>query len=320
MRYGSLPGIGVPVSRLVLGTNQFTLERLAQAHDLLDAFVAAGGTTIDTAHVYANGESEQVLGRWLEKRGGAQNLVIITKGAHPKVDLRKLETAVWTPRVTPEAIAEDLDESLGRLGLSSVDLYLLHRDDERVPVGPLVRALDDLVLAGKIRAFGASNWTHQRVAEANAFASANGCRPFAISSPQFSLAVPAQLDLPGILSISGNAEAIDYYRRSRVSLLAWSSQGGGLFSDQATPNRIRRYDRPDNWERLRRARELAAHHGRTPTQVALAWALAQPLDLYAVIGANQPAHLTDSLETLSLRLTEPELAWLNLQADLLPAS
>lgn len=319
MRYGSIPGVGDRVSRIVLGTNTFSFDREEMAFSVLDAFVAAGGTTIDTAHIYRNGESEQVIGRWLKARGNRDGLVLTTKGAHPKVDMRDPFASDWAPRVTPTAIAEDLAESLESLGVDSVDLYFLHRDDPTQPVGPIVESLNEQRAAGRIHAFGASNWTHQRIEEANDYAQSRGLQGFVASSPQLSLAVPLRGTMPGTLSISGDRAALDWYRHHAVPVLAWSSQAGGFFASPLAPGspdlspRLRNYDRPENWERWRRVRELSARLGATPAQVALAWVLCQPFDTYAVIGVTQAHHLEDALGALDVGLSVDEVDWLDLR-------
>ena len=324
MIYGNIQGVGRSgangrVSRLVLGTNTFSLDREEMAFSILDAFVAAGGTTIDTAHIYRNGESEQVIGKWLRARGNRDGLVLVTKGAHPKVDMRDPFASDWAPRVTPAAIAEDLTESLESLGVGSIDLYLLHRDDPTQPVGPIMDALNAHLASGRVHALGASNWTHQRIAEANDYAERHGLKGFVTSSPQLSLAVPLRGTMPGTLSISGDYAALDWYKHHAVSILAWSSQSGGFFASPLAPGspdlspRLRNYDRPENWERWRRVREASARLGVTPTRVALAWVLCQDFDTYAVIGVTQAAHLDDALGALDVGLSVDEVGWLDLR-------
>ena len=109
MLYGSIPGVSDRVSRLVLGTVTFTNERADLGAALLDRFIAAGGTAIDTARAYANGESEAVVGAWVRGRGRRDDVVIVTKGAHPTADNPR--------RVTPANISADLLASLDVLGV-----------------------------------------------------------------------------------------------------------------------------------------------------------------------------------------------------------
>ncbi len=313
MLYGTVPSVGDRVSRLVLGSAAFSLERQDLVASLLDRFVAAGGTTVDTAREYGDGESEKAIGRWLRQRDRRDDLVIITKGAHHAPDL--------TRRVTPAAISDDLTASLESLGVDTIDLYFLHRDDPRVPVGPIVECLNEHHAAGRIRAFGGSNWTTRRLDEANEYAAAHGLQGFTAGSPNLALAVANEPMWPECVSVAGDREALTWYRARQFPLFAWSSQASGFFSGRFSPNEItdpnvaRVYYREDNWERLRRAREIAVRLGATPTQVALAWVLHQPFPTFALIGPRAESELLDCLNALEVRLTPADVAWLNLEGD-----
>ena len=313
MRYATITGLERPVSRVVLGSMAFSPQTLGLACEMLDAFAARGGNLIDTAHVYRGGGSERAIGEWLRRRGSRDDVMILTKGAHHGPD--------GTKRVTPEEIAFDLGQSLERLGTSYVDLYLLHRDDPAVPVGPIVETLNYQAARGRIRAFGGSNWTHQRLQAANEYAAAKGLLPFTASSPNLSLAVPNEPMWLDCVSVSGDAAALDWYRAHRFPLLSWSSQGGGFFSGRFSPetttdqNIVRVYYRDANWERLRRAERLAAELGCSAIQVALAWVLNQPdLQTFALIGPRSMEELESSLAAAELPLTPEQVAWLNSEA------
>ena len=179
MQYGRVPGIEKPISRLVQGTVMINSNELDKSFALLDEIHSLGCNTFDTAHVYGNGDGERTLGRWIHERDIRDEIVIITKGAHHNAD---------RSRVTPFDITSDLYDSLARLKVEAIDLYLLHRDDPAVPVGPIIDVLNEHQAAGRIGAFGGSNWTHERIQEANAYTQAHGLLPFAVGSPQFSLA------------------------------------------------------------------------------------------------------------------------------------
>ena len=312
MTYGDIGGLDKPVSRLVLGG--FSIDRMDTVRSKFDAFLAAGGNAVDTGHVYGEGSSERAIGKWLLETGRREEIVIITKGVHPNL-------SDWVTRVNPVAIAQDLSESRERLGVETVDLYLLHRDDPDAPVGPLVECLNEHTAAGRIRAFGVSNWTHSRIEEANAYAAARGLLGFSASSPHLALAAAGEFLYPGCVSVSDDADALAWYRENRFPLLAWSSQAGGFFSGRFTPEvrenaaMVGQYYSEDNWERLRRARSLAQRRGCTPTQAALAWILHQPLNIFAIFSTNKMPHLAECLAALDIRLTPKETAWLSLQSD-----
>src|SRR5207302_8132949 len=258
---------------------------------------------IDTAHIYSGGNSERALGRWLQERGGREELVIIGKGAHHNADRK---------RVTPEDITSDLRDTLARLKTGYVDLYILHRDDPDVPVGPIVEALNRHLEAGRIRAFGGSNWTPERLDEANAYAAAHGLQGFTASSPHLSLAVPNGEIWAGCVD-ARSPEAMAWYARTQMPLFAWSSQARGFFSGRFTPeNRddatiTRVYYSEGNWERLRRAEELGRRKGDyTAIQVALAWVLHQPFPVFPLFGPANVEELRSSVRALDLELS-PEV-------------
>jgi aryl-alcohol dehydrogenase-like predicted oxidoreductase len=319
--YGYVPGVDKPISRLVQGTIMVDEDDLEGSFALLDAVVEMGGTAFDTARHYGRG-NEATVGRWVRERGLQDQVVIIGKGAHP--------TPAVPNRVTPVDIAADLDESLRQLGLETIDLYLLHRDDPDVPVGPIVEALNDHRRAGKIRAFGGSNWSHERIAEANAFAGARGLTPFVASSPQFSLVEQVDAPWPGCISIGGprNAVAQTWYEQNQMPIFAWSSLAGGFLSGgftrdddgtlpgEAADRARRAYGSDANYERLDRARTLAAELGLTTPQIALAYALSQPLNLFTIAGSESREEFAANATAGAVRLSADVLAWLDLRRDI----
>jgi len=315
MKYGQIPGVAKPVARLVQGTTMISSAEQLRSFALLDAVLALGGTTIDTAHGYGRGDVERTLGRWVRERGVRDQVVIIGKGAHP-YDGRQ--------RVTPIDITNDLHESLERLQTDMIDLYLLHRDDPSVPVGPLVEVLNEHQRSGKIGAFGGSNWSPARIQEANDYAAAHGLTPFVASSPNFSLAEQQRVPWEGCISISGRQgqAARDWYAATRMPLFTWSSLAGGFFSGRFRrdnlasftssfdKNCVETYCVESNFARLERAQRLGEERSLTAAQVALAYVLSQPLEIYALVGCRSSAEFAENLAASSLRLTPAELAWL----------
>ena len=141
MEYGAIAGVDKPVARLVLGTMIISAREQERSNALLDAVFEQGGNAFDTAIVYAGGESERGLGAWMEARGNREQVVIISKGCHHNADRK---------RVTPFDLAADLHDSLARLRTDYVDVYLLHRDDPAVEVGPIVEAFNEHLAAGRL--------------------------------------------------------------------------------------------------------------------------------------------------------------------------
>lgn len=311
MLYRHFAPLGRDLSRLVLGTMVFDVDDLNTTYPLMDAWLELGGNVVDCAHIYGEGKSERALGHWLADRGRRADLVILTKGACPNVDRN---------RITPEDISCDLRDSLARLRTDTIDLYLLHRDDPDLAVGPLVEALNEHKRASRIRSFGASNWTTTRLGEANAYAEQHGLEPFACSSPNLSLAKQQEPMWPDCLS-AADPHSRAWYARTKMPLFAWSSQASGFFTgrfrpDQSAPADVARvYFRSDNWDRLRRAEELGRRLGCTANQIALAWVLHQPFPTYAVIGPRDINELRSSVAALDVSLTPDEVRWLNLEDE-----
>jgi len=321
MPYGRVEGVDKPVSRLVLGTMILHTDRLEESFALLDAAMELGYNTLDCAHVYGGGGSERAIGRWMQARGNREQVVILTKGCHPNADRK---------RVTPFDLAADLHDSLARLQTDYIDLYLLHRDDPEVPVGPIVEALNHHHREGKIRAFGGSNWRHERIQQANEYARAHGLLPFAASSPHFSLAEQVQDPWgPGCVALSGPREAAAraWYAANQMPIFAYSSLARGFFSGRITrenfpalrdtldPACLRAYCHEVNFQRLDRAQILAREKQVTVAQIALAYVLNQPLNLFALVGAESREEAQANVEATALKLTPDELAWLDLRQE-----
>lgn len=318
MEYGSVPGIDKPISRLVQGTVMLSSKRLDESFALLDGVIEQGGTAFDTAHGYGGGDCERVLGRWVKERGVEDKVVIIAKGAHHNQDRQ---------RVTPFDITADLHDSLARQKRDYFDLYLLHRDDPSKPVGPIVEILNEHKRAGKIKVFGGSNWSVERIQEANAYAAAHGLTGFTVSSPNFSLAVQAKPPWENCISISGDMAARAWYQKNQMPLFPWSSLAGGFLSgrfnrgsvdsmtDSLDKLAVETYCFEDNFRRLDRVQELANEKGLSVPQIATAYVLSVPLNIFALVGCNNASEYAANVAASSLRLTPQEIAWLELRSD-----
>lgn len=306
----TLPHTDLRVSHIALGTAGLgTVTTRDEAFALLDAFVEAGGTFIDTAHVYANwapGEkhrSEKTIGAWLRARGRPRGVVIATKGGHEDPDLPD------TPRVTPELVAADLDGSLECLGLDTIDLYWLHRDDPTRPVGPLIELLNDAARAGKIRHFGCSNWEPARITEANAYAAARNLRGFQASQLLWGLAQPnpgAVTPVHAIMDETSHA----FYEHAGLGVVAFTSQARGYFAkaaaggvDSLSEELRLAFANERTLARFARAQALALRLGTTITAVVLAYIHSQPFTAIPIVGCNTMGQLRDSLSDPDLRLS-----------------
>ena len=319
MLYSKIPGIDKPVSRLVLGTMWINTQTLEDAFPVLDAFHAAGGNCLDTAHGYGRGDNERAVGQWINERGLRDEIVILGKGAHHSQDRK---------RVTPYDIQSDLHDSLARFKVDSIDLYVLHRDDPDKPVGPIVETLHAAKEAGQIDAYGGSNWSAERLREANEYAAANGLTPFVASSPQFSLAVQIEPPWRDCISVSGPAGEADraWCRENGVTLFVWSSLAGGFFSGRFRRDNldtftewydqlaVKVYCKEENFQRHDRVQEMAASKGVSVPQIALAYVFNQPDGIHALSGARNTEELSVNVEASEIKLTKEEIAYLELKS------
>jgi aryl-alcohol dehydrogenase-like predicted oxidoreductase/predicted dehydrogenase len=304
MRHAEIPGVGKPMSRLVMGVDN--QPDLAHASALFDHFVEQGGNVFDTGYVYGDGVLERRLGQWIANRGIRDDVVVITKGAH-------------TPHCDPESVTRQLLESLDRQGTDHADVYMLHRDDPDVPVGEFVDVLDEHRRAGRIGVYGGSNWTRDRFDAANAYARANGKHEFAVLSNHFGLAEAYDVPWAGCEHVT-DAASKQWLEERQVPLLPWSSQARGFFAGRARPDDtsdaelVRCYSSDANFERLRRATELGEQFGVPATAVALAYVLHQPFPTFPLFGPRSIAEARSSMLGLTVDLTPEQVAWLDLRA------
>lgn len=306
----SIKGLNKPVSVLMKGSDYFFHDNYEKAAANLDAYFASGGNSIDSAHIYCGGQSEEVIGRYMKERGNRDEWVILTKGAHHDHN---------GPRVTAKHIREDITTSFERLQTDFIDLYALHRDDPNIPVGEIVEALNEYVKAGTVGAIGVSNWTWQRIQAANEYADANGLAGFSFSSPNLSLAKPNEPFWSGC--VSADEETCAWHEAQQLPLLSWSSQARGFFTGRFSPeirdnaDLVRVFYNDDNWERLERAKQLGASKGASAIQIALAYVINQPFPTCALIGAQSEEELRSCEEGALIYLTPDEMNWLDLKTD-----
>ncbi len=315
MQYRRLGNTGIIVSRLCLGAMTFGGKAtppydkvggldLAASGRLVDMALDAGINFIDTANVYADGESESLLGQVLE--GRREQVVLATKFHAP---MGKGPNDAGQSRLH---MTRALDASLRRLRTDHVDLYQIHNFDDLTPMEETLRALDDAVRAGKIRYIGCSNLAGWQVAKALGLSALHDWSSFVSVQACYSLAVR---DI--------EREILPQVEDAQLGLMAWSPLAGGLLSgkygrDGSTDPDARRLHiafPPVGQEHglavIDAVKAVAARHGATPAQVALAWVLAQPAVTSAVIGARRPEQLLDNLASLELVLDTQDLAVLD---------
>ena len=299
------------VSRLALGCMLMGGDTPAdEAHRILDRFVDAGGTLIDTADTYDDGTSERTLAPWLARR--RDDVLVATK----------VRFAVSDPGgegLAPDRIRAACDASLRRMGIDVIDLYQVHAPDPAVPLEETLEALDGLVNAGKVRALGASNFPAWLLAWAVALQDRHGWSPFVSLQPQYSL-----------VERSAEIDLLPFTRAAGLGVLPWGPLGAGFLSGRYTRDRMpagRVTEAPGdleeaahrraverNFQVIDAAEEIAASHGATVPQVAIAWMRGVEGVTAPIIGPRTYEHLEDLLGCLDLELAADERARLEAPA------
>ncbi|MEI7834029.1 MAG: aldo/keto reductase, partial [bacterium] len=264
----------------------------------------------DTAHCYCFwregglGASERALGDCLRHFGGRDEVVIATKGGHPDSgpDYRRPDDYL-----APELLVSDIDDSLARLGVDTIDLYWLHRDDPRRPVADIIGVLNVEIQRGRLRAQGASNWSVARIAEANEYAAAHGLHGFTASQPQWNLAHSTAQPGPEPTLRFLSPDDRRWHTASQVPVVPYNSTAGGYF---ATDRQDGALANPISQARRQRARTLAAQLGCTPNQVALAYLRHQPFPVVPILGTSNLDHLHDAFGACGVHLQPEQVRWL----------
>jgi 1-deoxyxylulose-5-phosphate synthase len=298
---------GLHVSRLALGMMSFgdTSQRAwvrdeAAAERIIREAIEAGIAVFDTADMYAGGASEVVTGRVLRKLITRDEVVVATKVFYP-----------MTPGpngggLSRKHILSAIDASLGRLGLDYVDLYQIHRWDDRTPIEETMEALHDVVRAGKARYLGASTMAAWQFAKAQAVAERHGWTRFVSMQNHYNL-----------LRREEEREMIPLCMDQGVGVVPYSPLARGLLAgsgdrrttrSQSDPLQDRLYGRPGDAEVIERVAEVARERGVPAAQVALAWLLRKPGVTAPIVGATRTEHIVDAVAAAALELTRDEIA------------
>ncbi len=303
MRTFSIPNTNLITTPLVLGTDILSpTVNESDMMSILDTYLGSGGTHIDTAALYAHGRSEEVIGTWLKQSGKRNQILLATKGGFPN------PATMHIPRLSKSELKEDLENSLHRLNVNEIDLYWLHRDDEKLPVEPIIDTLNTFIKQGKIRYFGASNWKADRINAANAYAKKSGQQGFCASQIKYAFApsAPNYKDDPTLVEM--NASEYKFYTETGLPVVCFASQSKGYFQKLAAGHALslkaqQRYDCPENRKRFENMIQLSAETGYTVTQLLLAYLTSESFICLPIMGANSIDKLKDSMSAAEITLT-----------------
>jgi aryl-alcohol dehydrogenase-like predicted oxidoreductase len=316
MEYRSLGASGVKVSTLCLGAMTFgeadeksMMHKIgadeATSHAVLSRALEAGVNFIDTADVYGqDGLSERVVGKWLAASKARDRVVLATKF---RFRMAEGPNGTGASRLR---IVRAVEESLRRLGTDRIDLYQIHCQDLDTPEEETLRALDDLVRAGKVLYLGASNYAAYRLVDSLWISRSTNRERFVALQAQYSLVVR---DL--------EREHVPLCRKFGLGILPWAPLAAGFLTGKYDKNsppptgtrlekfkeRLAEYDTPRHWRILDALKAVAAEVGRPPSQVALAWLLAKPAVTSVIFGARSVGQLDDNLGAATLALTAGQM-------------
>ncbi|MEW1829805.1 aldo/keto reductase [Streptomyces sp. NPDC088196] len=309
MEYTRLGTTGLKVSRLALGCMSYGDPTLPGAHpwalteDKAAPFfrqaVELGITFWDTANVYQAGTSEEFVGRAIREYSRREDIVLATKVRG------RMHDGPGGEGLSRKAILEQVDASLTRLGTDYIDLYQIHRFDDETPVEETMEALHDVVKAGKVRYLGASSMYGWQFAKLQHAAELGGWTRFVSMQNQYNLL--RRQDEPELMALCGDLG---------VGLIPYSPNGKGRLARPAgeqstrssTDHVVQAFDSEYDEPVINAVQKLAEARGVPMARIALAWVLRNPLVSAPIVGATQPHHLQQAVDTLALRLSDEEAA------------
>jgi 1-deoxyxylulose-5-phosphate synthase len=322
MKYTRLGNSGLEVSRLCLGCMGFG-DETPGAHDwsideaasrpLIETALELGINFFDTANAYSLGSSEEIVGRALADMADRAEVVIATKVYFPMRGRARNSLGL-----SRKAIMTEVDNSLRRLGTDYIDLYQIHRYDDHTPIEETMRALHDVVEAGKVRYIGASSMWAWQFSKAQYVAEMNGWTKFISMQNQYSL-----------LQREDERELYPLCADQGVGAIPWSPLARGLLArdwdetttrSHADPLLAQRFDETRDRPIVDRVSEIAAAKGVPRAHIALAWVLGNPVVASPIVGATKLHHITEAVEALDLSLDEGERTQLEELYERRPAS
>jgi aryl-alcohol dehydrogenase-like predicted oxidoreductase len=313
MEYRRLGQTGLQVSEICLGTMQFkwTTDE-ATSYAVLEAFVEAGGNFIDTADIYSRwaeglkgGEAETVIGEWMKAKNNRQVIVLATK----------VRGRMWDgpngEGLSRAHIIQACEDSLRRLQTDYIDLYQTHWPDDNTPIEETLRALEDLIHAGKVRYLGCSNYNGWQLVEAALTARHAGLAEYVTLQPHWSLVERENFEKNVYPVVQKYGLGILPYSPLGRGFLTGKYRRGQPLPESKRAEGVSKILTDRNFALLDKLEEVGRHRGKTPGQMALGWLLSKPNMTAPIIGANTPAQLADSLGAVGLRLSGDEVAALD---------
>lgn len=285
----------------------------ADADRIFDAFLANGGTMIDSAHVYSDwvkpeiARSERVIGDWLERSGKRNQIVLVTKGGHPDMTGENPDTHI--SRMTKADMVSDLEASLKQLRTDYIDIYFYHRDDLNQPVEDLIEVMEGFRKEGKIRYYACSNWTTPRMKEADAYCKEKGYRGFVANQCLLNLGYKYMNPLPDDTMVYVDKEMQAYHKENAGNLLMpYMGVCSGFFhiyaakGEEAVKNSP--YYTEGNLRVAKRVLDLCEHYNATVSQVVLGFFGQQEFNCAPLYGPQNVDQLEEAMKAFEIPFTK----------------
>ena len=305
-----IPDTGLSICPIGLGTVNAGLAWTEEVADrIFDSYVDAGGNMIDTARVYAAGRSETEVGRWLKKSGKRNDLVIVTKGGHPKFD--SPDDDLHISRMTKEDMRSDIETSLRELQTDYIDLYFYHRDNRAQSVEYEIEVMEEFVKEGKIRYYGCSNWDTDRIEEADAYCAKMGYRGFIADQALLNMGMKYMNPLPDDTLVYIQDSLWDYHvNNARNLAMPYMGVASGFFHKYvrggADAVKKSNYCTEKNLAVAEHCKELMEKYNATITQVVLGYFTQQPFACAPLYGPKDGPQIVEALQTLDIPFTKED--------------
>ena len=312
MRYIKIKNTVLKASIICLGVANIGVKITEKdSYRLLDEYIKEGGNFIDTARVYSNWEpgeknrSERILGEWLKSKKNREKIVLATKGGHPRLDNME------NPRLSKKEVNEDLNGSLETLQTDYIDLYYLHRDDPQKPIEEIMDMLHDFEKSGKIRYYGCSNWSPQRIKNAQEYAKEKNYQGFVANSMLWNIGVYNMKKLADPTLVCFSKDMYDLHKNYDITAIPYSSQSKGFFaklnSDKKRDKEKTKksnYNTAENLNIYKNLLKITEKLDMSITEIVLSYLISQDIDTIPIVGCRTIEQLKDSLKAVNKKIPQ----------------
>lgn len=305
----SIPDTDLEVSPIGFGTVDIGLKKtdMKDIVPVLETYIELGGNVIDSARIYSDwvppviGRSEMILGKWIKERGHHDDFILMTKGGHPRLE------DMHTPRMSRSDMQGDIELSLKALGVECIDVYFYHRDDTSVPAGAFIEIMEDFRKQGKIRYYACSNWTTERMLEADRYAAEHGYRGFVANEMLYNIGQKYKKPDSDDTLCEMDESMIAYHRTGRNLAIPYFGMCSGFFHKLASKGvdavADSPYYTPGNLRVMECINRICAETGASISQAVLGFFLTRGFPVVPLAGASSIDHLKDAMETLDIDFT-----------------